>query len=137
MAKYNDIDKKNWRDYADIITDSLWLIDRRDNSGAHDGNYHGNFVPQIPHQLFTRYTKRGDWILDGFMGSGTSLIEAQRMGRNSIGIELQQSVADEAPDVGSKAKALKGSARRFWSATVVRSICNRNWIDWGSTVFNL
>ena len=96
MAKYNDIDKKNWRDYADIITDSLWLIDRRDNSGAHDGNYHGNFVPQIPHQLFTRYTKRGDWILDGFMGSGTSLIEAQRMGRNSIGIELQQSVADEA-----------------------------------------
>lgn len=96
MAKYNDIDKKNWREYADVWTDSLWLIDRRDNSGAHDGSYHGNFVPQIPHQLFTRYTKRGDWILDAFMGSGTSLIEAQRMGRNSIGIELQQSVAEDA-----------------------------------------
>jgi hypothetical protein len=96
MAKYNDIEMEHWKDYSDVNTDSLWIIDKRDNSGAHSGDYHGNFVPQIPHQLFTRYTKKGDWILDPFMGSGTSLIEAQRMGRNSIGIELQQEVADNA-----------------------------------------
>ncbi len=30
------------------------------------------------------------------MGSGTSVIEAQRLGRNSIGIELQEEVAKEA-----------------------------------------
>ncbi len=96
MPKYNDIDLKRWREYSALETGSLWLIERRDNSGAHDGGYHGNFVPQIPHQLFERYTKRGEWVLDAFMGSGTSLIEAQRMGRNSIGIELKQSVADDA-----------------------------------------
>ena len=87
MAKYNDIDPKNWKDYEYINTDSLWIIDKRDNSGAHTGDYHGNFVPQIPNQLFSRYTKKGDWILDPFMGSGTSIIEAQRMGRNFIGID--------------------------------------------------
>lgn len=96
MAKYNDIDIKHWKEYDDINTDSLWIIDKRDNSGAHSGDYHGNFVPQIPHQLFARYTKKGDWILDPFMGSGTSLIEAQRMERNSIGIDLQQDVAENA-----------------------------------------
>lgn len=79
-----------------IFTDTLWLIDKRDNSGAHSGSYHGNFVPQIPNQLFQRYTKKGDWILDPFMGSGTSLIEAQRLKRNCVGIELQESVAKEA-----------------------------------------
>lgn len=96
MAKYNDLDPKKWKEYNDINTDSLWIIEKRDNTGAHNGNYHGNFVPQIPHQLFTRYTKEGDWILDPFMGSGTSLIEAQRMGRNSIGIDLLPEVATEA-----------------------------------------
>lgn len=96
MARYNDLDMRNWKQYDDIYTDSLWLIDKRDNSGAHSGAYHGNFVPQIPNQLFRRYTKKGDWILDPFMGSGTSLIEAQRLGRNSVGIELQEEVAKEA-----------------------------------------
>ena len=86
MARYNDLDPKYWKEYTDINTDSLWIIDKRDNSGVHSPDYHGNFVPQIPHQLFTRYTKKGDWILD-------PLIEAQRMGRNSIGIELQPDIA--------------------------------------------
>lgn len=96
MAKYNDLDMSDWRQYDDIYTDTLWLINRRDNSGSHSGHYHGNFIPQIPNQLFRRYTKKGDWILDPFMGSGTSLIEAQRLGRNSVGIELKEDVAKAA-----------------------------------------
>lgn len=96
MAKYNDLENKKWKDYENIETDSLWIINKRDNSGNHSGHYHGNFVPQIARQLFTRYTKKGDWILDPFMGSGTSLIEAQRMDRNAIGIDLQEEVVNEA-----------------------------------------
>ena len=52
MARYNDLDPKYWKEYTDINTDSLWIIDKRDNSGVHSPDYHGNFVPQIPHQLF-------------------------------------------------------------------------------------
>lgn len=95
--KINDIDMKNWKDYSDIIIDSLWVIDKRDKSGNHKGDYHGNFIPQIPNQLIKRYTKKGEWVLDAFLGSGTSLIECQRLNRNGIGIDID-------PDILSIAK---------------------------------
>lgn len=120
MSKYNDINMKQWKKYSDVYTDSLWIINRRDNSGAHSGHYHGNFVPQIVNQLLTRYTKENDWVLDPFMGSGTTLIEAQKMKRNSIGVELQQRVADEAimrikseSIEGIKAEVLVGNSKNI------------------------
>lgn len=96
MSNINDLDMQNWKELSEIWTDSLWIIPQRDNSGAHSAHYHGNFVPQIVRQLLFRYTKKGDYVLDPFSGSGTTLIEAQRMERNSIGIELQETVANEA-----------------------------------------
>lgn len=96
--KINDLDMKNWKDYDDIITDSLWIIDKRDKSGNHKGDYHGNFIPQIPNQLLKRYTKKGEWVLDTFLGSGTTLIECQRLGRNGIGIDIDPSILEIAKE---------------------------------------
>lgn len=92
----NDINLNRWKEYEDIYTDSLWLINRRDGSGAHGAGYWGNFIPQIPHQMMRRYTRPGDWVLDPFAGSGTTLIEARRLGRNALGVELQATVAAQA-----------------------------------------
>ena len=92
----NDLDLSNWKQYDDILTDSLWILDARDSSGAHQADYHGNFIPQIPNQLLRRFTKAGDIVLDPFVGSGTTAIEANRLGRRYIGVELSPSVADQA-----------------------------------------
>jgi DNA modification methylase len=94
IGKDNDINLNRWKEYEDIYTDSLWIIDRRDSSGVHSADYWGNFIPQIPYQMMRRYTKMGDWVLDTFSGSGTTLIEGQRLGRNCIGIEIQKRMVD-------------------------------------------
>ena len=72
-----DLDLSRWREYEDIITDSLWLLGARDRSGPHSAEYHGNFVPQIPNQIVRRFTTRGETVLDLFSGMGTTLIECR------------------------------------------------------------
>lgn len=88
MPKFNDLDIKEWKE-SDILTDSLWIIPERDNSGKHDGAYHGNFIPQVPRQLIKRYTKKGDIVFDPFVGSGTTAYEAEALGRCFVGVDIQ------------------------------------------------
>ena len=93
-GKINDINLNRWKEYDDIITDSLWILNKRNSSGAHSAGYWGNFIPQIPNQFLRRFTKKNEWVLDTFLGSGTTLIECKRLGRNGIGIELQKNVVN-------------------------------------------
>jgi DNA methylase len=95
-SAFNDLNLARWKEHDEVLTDSLWIIERRDTAGAHLGWYWGNFIPQIPRQMMLRYTRRGDWVLDAFAGSGTSLIECRRLGRNGLGIDLNAEVVDRA-----------------------------------------
>jgi len=92
MPKFNDIDLKKWKE-SEVWTDSLWIIPERDKSGKHSNFYHGNFVPQIPHQLILRYSREGDSVLDPFLGSGTTAYECETLKRRFIGVELQEKLA--------------------------------------------
>ena len=52
--------------------------------------YLGKFIPQLVELFLKHYFKKGDWILDPFMGSGTTLVEANVLGINSAGIEVSE-----------------------------------------------
>lgn len=51
-------------------------------------NHSAAFPEELPEWFIKLFTKEGDTILDPFMGSGTTLIVAKRMNRNSIGIDI-------------------------------------------------
>ncbi|MDH4123822.1 MAG: site-specific DNA-methyltransferase [Thermoplasmata archaeon] len=46
------------------------------------------FIPQVPRFCMERYSEPGDVILDPFMGSGTTLLEAKLTGRSAYGIDI-------------------------------------------------
>jgi len=46
------------------------------------------FIPQIPRRIIEMYADPGDIILDPFMGSGTTLVEAARLGYDSWGTDI-------------------------------------------------
>jgi site-specific DNA-methyltransferase (adenine-specific)/site-specific DNA-methyltransferase (cytosine-N4-specific) len=50
-------------------------------------NHSAAFPEELPEWFIKLYTKNNDTVLDPFMGSGTTLIVANRMKRNSIGID--------------------------------------------------
>ncbi len=50
--------------------------------------YPAMFIPQVARRLLLTYSKKGDTICDIFCGSGTALVEARLLGRNSYGIDL-------------------------------------------------
>ena len=51
-------------------------------------NHSAVFPEALPEWFINLFTKKGDLVLDPFMGSGTTVRVAQRMQRNSIGIEI-------------------------------------------------
>lgn len=95
---YSDINLKKWRDYSHIKTDTLWEFPSRLRENGHSNDYHGNYIPQIARQLYERFTKKGDVVLDLFFGSGTSGIEAVNMKRRCIGVELKEDLAQKVSD---------------------------------------
>ena len=50
--------------------------------------YLGKFIPQLVEVFLKKYFKSGQWILDPFAGSGTTLIEANTLNMNAFGLEL-------------------------------------------------
>ncbi|HXG67123.1 MAG TPA: site-specific DNA-methyltransferase [Blastocatellia bacterium] len=47
------------------------------------------FPKGLPEWFINLFTKEEDWVLDPFLGSGTTCMVAKEMGRNSIGIEIK------------------------------------------------
>src|SRR3990172_7240174 len=47
------------------------------------------FPESLPEWFIKLFTEEKDWVLDPFMGSGTTIKVAQGLRRNSIGIEIQ------------------------------------------------
>ena len=73
---------------------TVWSFPERGSWATHSGKYRGNWSPYIPRNLILRYSKPGDWVLDQFMGSGTTLVEAKLLNRNAVGVDINpQSVS--------------------------------------------
>lgn len=51
-------------------------------------NYPARFAPTIAREVIAAFTEPTDWVLDPFMGGGTSIIEGLVLGRRMIGVDV-------------------------------------------------
>jgi hypothetical protein len=59
-------------------------------AGTTHGFYHypARFSATIASTIIERFTDPGDWVLDPFMGGGTSIIEGLALGRRMLGVDI-------------------------------------------------
>jgi SAM-dependent methyltransferase/uncharacterized C2H2 Zn-finger protein len=69
-------------------TTTLWSFKDRGSWGVHDSKYRGNWAPEVPRNIIERYSKRGELVVDPFVGGGTTVLEAMLCGRRSIGCDV-------------------------------------------------
>ncbi|MDA7987005.1 MAG: site-specific DNA-methyltransferase [Alphaproteobacteria bacterium] len=84
--------------------------------------YPAKFIPQIPAKIIEEYTEHGDVILDPFCGSGTTLVEAQLHGCQSIGIDVNPIAC-----LASKMKTTVISSKSFEKIEILSKILRKKY----------
>lgn len=100
---------------------SVWSFPERGDWATHKGDYRGNWSPYVPRNLILRYSKEGDMVLDPFVGSGTTLVEAKLLCRNAVGVDIneealriaQERIAFSHEGANGKVYLRQGDARKL------------------------
>lgn len=73
--------REEWNEYFQ----SHWTF-----SGARQNKHIAVFPLELPSRLIRMFSFYGEIVLDPFMGSGTTALAAMKLGRNSIGYEINK-----------------------------------------------
>jgi DNA modification methylase len=75
------------------------------------------FPPELPRRLIKMYSFVGGKILDPFLGSGTTLIQAAKLNRSSIGVEVNERYSKILKEqILKNQKALRHCEIKFYNA---------------------
>ena len=73
---------------SNVELNSVLSIVRNRKKEIHSiGGHPARFIPEIPRWALKNFSIPGDIVLDPFCGSGTTLIEARKLGCSVIGID--------------------------------------------------
>jgi DNA modification methylase len=118
---FNGLTPKEWT----RLSKSVWTA--REVSSPREWYHleHGaTFSVALAERVIKIYTRKGDLVLDPFLGVGTTLVAAKKLGRRGIGIELYEKFVELAKHVLSQQTLVESPEQR-----VIQDDC-RNLLQW-------
>ena len=83
--KLNELTGKEWLKFT-----KSWFILRPPKRKTDELLHPAKFPENLVEEFISFFTKKGGWILDPFMGTGSTLVAADKVNRNCVGIELSK-----------------------------------------------
>lgn len=87
--KLNDLTGKEWIKFT-----KSWFIHRPTRRKDNEILHPAKFPESLVEEFVNFFTKKNAWVLDPFLGTGSTLIAAGKLKRNAVGVELNSSYYD-------------------------------------------
>ncbi len=102
--KLNELDGKAWLKFT-----KTWFVHNPKARGAREKLHPAKFPESLIEEFILFFTKKGETVLDPFLGTGSTLVACDSTGRRGIGIELLEKYAVIARE-RTKQKVIEGNA---------------------------
>lgn len=89
----NDLTGKEWIKFT-----KSWKVYRPRSREQSEKDHPAKFPEELVEDFVGFFTQEGDWVLDPFLGTGSTLVGCRSMGRNAVGIELTDKYAEVAKE---------------------------------------
>lgn len=112
--RLNDLDGREWIKFT-----KSWFVHNPPRRRKGELLHPAKFPETLVADFIRFFTRAGAWVLDPFLGTGSTLVAAAQCGRNGVGVELQakyariaRARAEEACKAnGTRQIALEGDSR--------------------------
>jgi hypothetical protein len=84
VASWRQIDEATRTHLRDAISTTAYTS----GSTHHFYHYPARFAPLVAREVIAKLSAPGDWVMDPFMGGGTSIVEGLALGRRMIGVDI-------------------------------------------------
>ena len=91
----NDLSESQWIGHQEPIIDTLFPTSGENSDAHHIRKKHPSpKPPQLMKRLIEFFTKKDGWVLDPFVGAGSTLLACSMAGRRGVGVDLSQEYLD-------------------------------------------
>lgn len=91
----NDLCELKWAEQQIPIIDEFYPTSGEESHAHHIRKKHPSpKPPKLMRQLIEFFTKKDGWVLDPFVGAGSTLLACSMVGRQGVGIELSKEYID-------------------------------------------